>query len=546
MILTVPKDDTLYPTLGPQVCDFIERNMVYGPGDLRGRPIVLGNERTALIYRFYEVYPKGHDLAGRRRFKRAGLSLAKGVAKTETAAIVAACELHPEAPVRCDGWTSDGEPIGRPVTDPYIPLVAYNEAQSSELAYAALKTILEEGPLRDDFLIGLERIERKRGDGMAVSLSSSPNARDGARTTFAVMDETHRWVLERLKRAHITMTANLGKRYLSDPWMLEVTTAPEPGARSVAEDTMDYARSVDQGIVHSTSFFFFHRQADDSHDLSTREDIRAAVIEASGEAAMWRDIDAIVGLWDDPTADKAYLERVYCNRLVKGSTQAFDVVMWKALAKPREVKRGALITLGLDGSQTRDSSALVATEVLTGYQWLAGLWERPFGAAGETWEVPTGEVDALVRHLFSEFDVWRFYCDPAYWQGWLAIWAGDPKLGKDRLGNERVIAWWTNRRKQMSTALENFQTSIVDGSLSHSGDERYTRHIGNSRKLELQGMRDEQGRPIWLIQKERPDSPMKIDAAVAGVLSWQARTDAVASGAARTPEFQMIVIGRGR
>ena len=45
MILTVPQDAALYPTLGPQVCDFIEQNMVFGPGDLRGQPVMLDDEK---------------------------------------------------------------------------------------------------------------------------------------------------------------------------------------------------------------------------------------------------------------------------------------------------------------------------------------------------------------------------------------------------------------------------------------------------------------------------------------------------------------------
>jgi hypothetical protein len=57
----------------------------------------------------------------------------------------------------------DGRGADRwPVTDPYIPLVAYTEEQSDELAYGALRVILDESPLRDDFDIGLERIMRKK------------------------------------------------------------------------------------------------------------------------------------------------------------------------------------------------------------------------------------------------------------------------------------------------------------------------------------------------------------------------------------------------
>jgi hypothetical protein len=540
MILTVPRDVALYPTLGPQVCDFIESNLVFGPGDLRGKPVVLDDERVGLIYRLYEVYPRAHAHQGRRRFKRCGLSLPKGLGKTEFAAFIAACELHPDAPVRCVGWTPSGEPIGGPVTDPYIPMVAFNEQQSSDLAYGALRIILEEGPLKDEFDIGLERIMRKRGDGKAESLATSPNARDGARTTFSVMDETHRMTLRRLKDAHQTMLANNAKRLLADPWMLEITTAPEPGAGSVAEGTMEYAEAVDQGKVTEAAFFFFHRQASETHDLTTPDGARAAVIEASGPAASWRDIDGIVSLLSDPGVDRAYWERVWCNRLVKGATQAFSVELWKTRTRPdNPVKRGDLITLGFDGAVFHDSTGLVATHVETGYQWVPGLWERPPSLPKEQpWQVPCEEVDALVRWLFTEYTVWRLYADPPYWQSWIAAWAGDPKLGPTK-----VIEWWTNRRRQMTAALENFTTDLTSGTLAHDGDPRLARHLGNSRRHDLPGPPDEQGKHLWLIQKDRPDSPHKIDLAMAAVLSWEARTDAIAAGAGKAPAYQLLVLG---
>lgn len=525
MILVVPRDVTFYPTLGGQVCDFIEQNMVFGPGDLRGQPVVLDDERRALIYRMYEVYPKGHRLAGRRRFQRCALSLPKGLGKTEFAALVAACELHPEAPVRCTGFTKTGEPIGGPVTDPYIPFVAYTEEQSDELAYGALRVILEEGPLRDDFIVGLERIERKKGGGKAVSLSGNPNARDGARTTFSVFDETHRWTLPRLKLAHQTMLNNLAKRPLAQPWVLEITTAPEPGTGSVAEATMDYGKAVDEGKIADSSLFFFHRQAGDEHDLTTEAGARAAVIEASGAAAAWRDIDGIVGLLQDPTTDRQYWERVWCNRLVKGSTQAFDVVLWDGLAREGErIADGRQVALGFDGALFRDSTALVATDIETGLQEVVGLWERTKTLRKDApWQVPADEVDETVRGAFDRFAVWRLYADPPHWRSWIAKWIGV-------FGEDRVIEWWTDRRRQMAGALENFDTAIKEGRISHTGDARLTHHIGNARRRDVPGMVADDGKPFWLIQKERPDSPLKIDAAMAAVLSWEARTDAIAAG----------------
>ena len=340
---------------------------------------------------------------------------------------------------------------------------------------------------------------------------------------------THWWTIPKLVRAHQTMMANLPKRKLSDAWALEVTTAPEPGSGSVAESTMNYAKAIAEGRVKDARIFYFHRQASDEHDLETEEGARAAVIEASGPAASWSDIDSIVELWRDPTTDRAYWERVWCNRLVKSSHKAFDTERWKQLArKDNPAKPGDLIVLGFDGGQFHDSTGLVATHVETGYQWKMGLWECPYGQ--ENWQVPVEEVDAAVDEAFEEYEVWRMYADPPYWQSWTAIWAS-------KYGDDRVIEWWTNRRKQMSYALENFNTGIISGDISHSGDPDFSRHLGNSYRHDLP-QRDEEGKKLWLIRKERSDSPNKIDLAMAGVLSWEARTDAIAAGATSVSVYE--------
>ena len=70
---------------------------MHGPGDLRGQPAQLDDEKRALVYRMYEIYPPEHPEAGRRRFKRVALSLAKGLAKTEFTAWISAAELRPDA-----------------------------------------------------------------------------------------------------------------------------------------------------------------------------------------------------------------------------------------------------------------------------------------------------------------------------------------------------------------------------------------------------------------------------------------------------------------
>lgn len=528
MILTVPAlEGKPWPSLGAQVCHWIEQSLVYGPGDLLGDPIKLDAEKRLLIWRAYELYPRGHPMEGRRRFERVAISLAKGQAKTELAAWVAAAELHHEAPVRCDGWTKhDGVwmPMGAPVRDPYIPMLAYDEEQAELLAYGALKAILEESPIAPDFDIGLERILRRRGAGRAEALSSSPNARDGARTTFQHFDETHLMLLPKIKRAHTTMLANITKRQAADGWSLETTTAPEPGANSVAEETMAYARAIAEKRVQGRNFFFFHRQASEGHDLDAEAGARAALEESYGPNASWANIEAKINLWHDPQYSREDWMRYFCNMLVRRSARAFDPAQWAALARPDyAIPDGALVTLGFDGAMFQDATGLVACEVETGHLGVVDVWERPYGPVGDGWQVPEQEVDDAVAAAFQRWKVWRMYADPPYWQAWVAKWAGQH-------GVERVVEWWTNRRTPMTRALEAFSTAILTGALSHDGHEALARHIGNAHKHELT-QRDDQGRPLWLIRKERSDSPNKIDLAMAAVLSWEARNDAMAAGA---------------
>jgi phage terminase large subunit-like protein len=535
-ILVVPSlDEEPWPTLGGQVCAWIEANLTFGPGDLRGQPAKLDAEKRALIYRAYEVFPRGVERAGRRRFKRVAISLRKGSAKTELAAWLAAAELHPRAPVRCIGWDKAGNPLGGPVTDPFIPVVAYTEEQSEELCYGALKTILEHSKVARDFDIGMERIMRVRGDGKALAVSTAPGPRDGARTTFQVFDETHRFVLPRLRKAHQTMLANMPKRKASDAWSLETTTAAAPGENSVAEQTMHYAQAVHEGRVRDSRLFFFHRQADDGHKLDTPEDIRAAVLEASGPVASWSDVDAIVEQWNDPSADKTFLERVWLNRMVRASERAFNVARWAELARPDHVvPAGALITLGFDGSRTNDSTGIVCTEVETGFMWLEKGWEKPEGV--EEWEVPQAEVEAAMEDLFDRFDVWRLYADPPYWETVTAGWAGKfgdaqwlDVAGESKTG-PRVALFPTMRHRKMADATRSFANAIADGSLTHSGDPALARHVGNAHRKDL-FQKDEDGAPLWVVTKDRPGSPLKIDFAVAAILSWEARRAALTEGA---------------
>lgn len=542
--------DLGWPTLGPWVCDWIEGNLVFGPGDLRGDRAVLDNDKRALIYRIYQVFPEDHQYAGRRRFKQCTIELAKGLAKTELGAWISAAELHPAAPVRCIGWTLEGgayAPAGGPVKDPYIPLVAYTEEQTEELGYGALYAILSDSGcgVADDFDVGLERITRADGTGRAVALAGSPNARDGARTTFQWFDEPHRMFSPMLKRARTTMLANIPKRIAADAWTLDTTTRHDPGEQSVHQDTYETAQLIKSGQASDPTLFFFSRYGTRKRELETlikrnnaldaREGERLeamlteALAEAAGSAASWRDFRSIVSMFRSPKADRAYLCRTYLNWTMRGAGRAFDVdAIRTKLVRMEPVPRGRPIAVGFDGSRRRDATGFVCTDLETGWQWAPAVWERPADAPPD-WEVPRSEVDAVAQELFADYVVAWLAADPEWWDETVGGWAGTHNR-RGRGGNV-VHEAYTNQPKAMGLMVRAYSHAIDGGEVTFGGDllEKHMTHMGNAHR-EYVPHYAEDGDQLFVIKKERRDSPLVIDLAMCGVLSWSARLKALADG----------------
>ena len=531
-VLIVPPLDLSFPTLGPGVADFITAKCIFGPGSLAGLPAVLDAEKLAALYRLYEVYPKSHRLAGRRRFQRGAIEWRKGLAKTEFAAWVTEAEFHPEGPVRCDGFDAKGDPVGKPVAFPYIPMMAVTEAQVSELAYGVLKYIIEEGPDADQFDCSLDRIIRLGSngqiDGRVVPVSNAPGSRDSALTTFQHFDEPHRLILPSAKAAHVTMDANLGKRPLEDPWALYTSTAGQPGQNSIEEDVRAEAEMIDRGEIEAPALFFFARWAGPEHDdLSTIDKRVAAISEATGPSGEYGpgQFETIAKMWDRPKADKPYLERVWLNRWRKSNSMAFDLKKIEGLCRSGEViPDGAFITLGFDGARFRDATGIVATDIATGLQQLLGGWERP--ADVEDWEIDEVEVTDLLADVMTRFDVWKMYGDPPHWTETMGSWSVRFP--------DQIEEWWTARPKTMAYTIREYVEAIDAPSITFGGTSEQhddlIRHIGNAGRKDLRIL-DDEGKPLWVLQKQDGKQELKFDYAMASVLSWKARMDAIKAGA---------------
>ena len=529
----------------------MEHFCVHGPGDVQGDKVILDDELAEITA---DVYALGGQ--GRRLYDSAFISRAKGRDKSGHAARIVILEAF--GPCRFAGWAKGGEkyswrdfsytyepgePMGRTITYPYIRCLATEEEQAGN-TYDNVYFNLTEGPLSEGLPSNAAGLTRTLlpGGGEIVPSTASNAAKDGGKETLTVFDETHLYILAALRLMYATVRRNMGaKRKASEPWSLETSTMYLPGEGSVAEDSHKLAKSIAAGETRRSRLFFDHREAPPDTDLTNEAELRVALAEVYGPFIDVMDVDRVLSEIWDPRNDPQSSRRYYLNQPTSAHDAWLTQPEWAGCSAPDKVVADReTITLGFDGSRARargvtDATALIACRLSDGHLFEPlehCVWEQPNGPAGKDWRVPVTEVDAAVDAVFQRFSVVGFYADPAKWETYVAAWeAKYAKALKVRATRDHPCEWWMTggRSGLIVRALEQFHSAVIDHELTHDGSYALTRHALNARRRP--------SRSGLQIGKANPDSPMKIDAAIAAVLAWQARLDALAKGIGTQQSF---------
>ena len=507
----------LQRTLGFVVIDWLETNLVHGPGDIQGDPYRLDDELKHVLLHLYEI-----DAHGRRVVRRGFLSRPKGRSKTELAGAVSAAELC--GPVRFEGVDGRGQPRGRPVKGAQVVAYATEEGQAGT-TYSTAAFMLGEGPAANEYGldIGLSRTYLE-GGGVMLAETSGATSAEGGRTTFAVFDETAYWSTRELRRLHATVRRNLGKRAIAEAWSFETSAAWQPGEESVAEVLYrHWSALVAEGAVDPT-IYVDHRQAPELN-LDDDDELEAALRQVYGPAAAWLDLDRIMAEVRDPQVDAKEARRFWLNQPSTAADAWFErpeLIDERAARVPTTSEGGGdspPLTLGFDGSLSDDATALVGC-TLDGPPQLVtfGVWEPPLDASPAeraAWVVDREAVQATFAEVMEQREVLLAYCDPPYWSPEVAAWAAE-------FGGQVVREFSTARDGRIVPASVSFHTALLTGELTHDANPALVRHLKNARTRST--------RYGLTLRKDRPQSPNKIDAAMAGVLAFQARIDAIAGG----------------
>lgn len=523
------------PTLGYEVLDWIEEYLIVPDGPLAGEPLVLTREQAQFVLNLYAVNPKSTRRAvvdgkfvNARTVRRAVLSRQKGWGKSPL--LAALCLAEALAPVVPDGWDRNGRPVARPWTSlgfkAKSQVVAVSEDQTVN-TWDPLLEMAREGPVAREYAIEALDTFVNVPRGRIEYTTSSARSREGFRLVFAALDQTESWVpsvggpkLAAAVRRNLVKTSGCS---------IETPNAFIPGEDSVAEKSFEAWTLQQSGkLKHDTGILFDHREAPPETDIYDRESLLAGIRFAAGDST-WVDPERVLADFWDPSTTEEEGRHFFLNQVTHATDAWLTQPEWAARVDATKVIADRdVIVLGFDGSRRRargvtDATALVGCRVSDGHLFEVEVWEQPPGVAD--WQVPTTEVDLAVDRAFARWDVVGFFADPAKWETFVARWEAKyvARL-KVRASREHPVEWWMTggRSGHIVRALEEFHSAVVDGELTHDGAYTLTRHVLNARRRPSNaGVQ---------IGKENPDSPRKIDAAVASVLAWQARLAAVAKG----------------
>jgi phage terminase large subunit-like protein len=475
LVLTSVPADAVVAGDGPDVARFVEGKCRITKDSVAGRAGDLLElrswQRTVLKLAFAR---RPDD--GRRRHRQALIGLPRKNGKSALGSAVALYALM------CDG---EGAEVYSCAAD----------RDQARIVFGAAKRMVE----LDEELSARVRCYRDALEVPASGstyrvLSSEAFTKEGLSPSLVVYDELHAAPDREL---YDVMSLASGARV--DPLMLIITTAgvksDRSGGDSVCYQLHQYGERVASGELADPSFFMAWWGTPDGADHR--------------DPSIWRAANPGYGDIIDPEDFASAVLRTpenefrtkRLNQWVSSAQAWLPGGSWDACQEEgRAIPARARVVLGFDGSRTGDNTGIIAVEVgEKPFVKVAGLWERPQGAA--EWSVPRAEVKDAIRAACKRWDVLEIAWDPYLWLD-----------AAEELLDERLpVVEFPQNQSRMAPAVQRFYELVTTRGLTHSGDQRLARHLANTvLKSDSRGSR---------IVKEAPNSPRKIDLAVAAVMA---------------------------
>ena len=457
-------------TKGPAVTRFIEDNLTLS-GSYLGQPFQLMDWQKDIVD---DIYALGPD--GQRKFRTYLLGMPRKSGKSQIGAALALYAL-------C---------IDPADTAPLV-ISAAGDREQAKLVFAEAKRMVLASPWLSQICeVYRDTIFCRRTQGTYKAVSSDAGLAHGMNPSFVIVDEYHVH-----KNDELFVALQTGSAMRNQPMMVVISTA---GFNMESPLGLMYqkGRRVESGEDKDPSFGFTWFGPSEGEEFDP------------AEPKVWEQYNPAWSIMRESEFAATYAsmhQAQFVRYRLNGWTSAENAWLphgkWDELGTGETLSKGDEVILGFDGAHSGDSTALVAVRISDLHLELIAVWESPLNETH--WRTPIAEVKEAILATCDRFMVREILADPYRFEQTLADLAEDEGLP--------VVEYPTNSLKRMIPATKTFYDSVMDGTMSHSGDPVMARHLDNCvLKEDAKGAR---------ITKEYRASRKFIDAAIAGTIALQ-------------------------
>jgi phage terminase large subunit-like protein len=331
-----------YLDFGTYVIDWVEACCQHTIGDKAGTPLLLDEWQKEFIHEMYTMIRRGG--VWQFVYQSILLMVPRGAGKSTLAAALALFALstysRQKGPrVLVAAATRDN---AKHVYDPARDMVQQN-IEFADMGIIANKNL----------------IWCEKNNGELRRLSADGKGQFGHIPSFVVRDELHTWTTEKQVQLSEALMTALAKR--RGAMALTTTTAGYDKTTILGELYDDAMRSPllekpKPGLFvlrdPARRFLFWCFEAPAGAAIDDPETWRLA------HPSSWIDEDAIRAQLADPSISTDEFQRQWLNRWTKSRAAWLPLGLWGTLTGPRTIPDKGRIQIGVDASQTHDSTAL--------------------------------------------------------------------------------------------------------------------------------------------------------------------------------------------
>jgi phage terminase large subunit-like protein len=369
-----------------------------------------------------------------------------------------------------------------------VVVVATNEQQAGICFRTAVRMVELEPELESRIKVYQDRLELPSKGASFQVLPAKPSALEGLDPTLAILDEFG--VIDRSVMEVVALATGKRERSL----VLGIGTPGPNWSESVLADIREHALANpdDDSLVWRE----FSAAGFEDHPFDCDHCWKLAN-PALGDFLFESGIRSVL---PPKTRESTFRRARLCQFVDELEESWLPPSAWNECAEPREIPDGAQVVLALDGSYSKDATALVVAEISdVPHLEVVGLWEPPLGRSD--YRVPMLDVEQEIRDACERWDVQEIVADPWGWQRSLQI-----------LDDEGLpVAEFPQSASRMTPATSGLYDAVINGRVTHSGDKRLARHVNNATVKT-----DERGTRIY---KKNKDPNRRIDLAVAAIMA---------------------------